>query len=101
MSGPVSFTPSAPRGASARPHRARTLRLGLASLTCLALLSLPSVAQAGTSGAEEITFQEGLVPDEGAIADQYQATYGVEFGSSSSLGFPGARPTTGNVGPPC
>jgi hypothetical protein len=73
-------------------YKWRPARLGLACLTSVALLSLPSVAQAGTSGAEEITFQEGLVPDNGAITDQYQAGYGVEFGSSGSLGFPGTAP---------
>jgi hypothetical protein len=71
----------------------------VACLTSASLLSLPSVAQAGTSGAEEITFQEGLVPDDGAIADQYQATYGVEFGNSSSLGFPGTAPNDRECGP--
>ncbi|HTW09533.1 MAG TPA: hypothetical protein VME46_18645 [Acidimicrobiales bacterium] len=75
-----------------RMYRGRTVRLGLACLTCATLLSLPSVAQAETSGAEEITFQEGLVPDNGAITDQYQAAYGVEFGTSGSLGFPGTVP---------
>jgi hypothetical protein len=74
-------------------------RLGLACLTTASLLSLPSVAGAGTSGAEDITFQEGLVSDNGAISDQYQATYGVEFGNSASLGFPGTAPNDQECGP--
>ena len=99
MFSPFRLVPSSRRRAVCRFYQNRAVRLGLACLTCATLVSLPSVAQAGTSGAEEITFQEGLVPDNGAITDQYQATYGVEFGSSSSLGFPGTAPNDRECGP--
>ena len=89
------FSPFRPVPSSGR----RAFRLWFGYLTCAALVSLPSIAQAGTSGAEEITFQEGLVPDNGAIADQYQATSGVELGSSGSLGFPGTAPNDRECGP--
>ena len=82
-----------------RIYRWRPARLALACLTCLTLLSLPSVAQATASGPEEITFQDGLVPDNGALTDQYQAAYGVEFGSSGSLGFPGTAPNDQECAP--
>ncbi len=82
-----------------RRYRNRGARFGLAFLTGATLLSLPATARAGTLGAEDITFQEGLVPDTGAITDQYQGAYGVEFGASASLGFPGAAPNDRECGP--
>ena len=99
MFSPSRLIPTSRKRALRSVYRNRAARLGLACLTCASLLSLPSVAQAGTSGAEEITFQEGLVPDSGAITDQYQPTYGVEFGSSGSLGFPGSAPNDRECGP--
>jgi hypothetical protein len=65
---------------------------GAISLSCAAL------ARADTSASEEITFQEGLVADNGALNNQYEAGYGVEFDtptpSGDSLGFPGSLPMT-------
>jgi hypothetical protein len=40
--------------------------------------------------AETITFQEGLVADNAEVSTQYATAYGVEFGTGSALGFPGA-----------
>jgi hypothetical protein len=86
----------------ARPTRPGSLPIRWAPiamcLACLAFLACTAVARADTSGSEEITFQENLVSDNGALTNQYEAGYGVEFDtptpSGDSLGFPGNLPMT-------
>jgi hypothetical protein len=79
------------------PRRARRVLLAM-FLACATLLAGAVAAHANPSGSEEITFQEGLVEDNGALTNQYEAGYGVEFDTPTpggdSLGFPATLPMT-------
>ena len=65
----------------------------LAGLTCVALIVSAFRCPGRPVRGRRNHVPRGSVPDNGAITDQYQAAYGVEFGSSGSLGFPGTAPT--------
>jgi hypothetical protein len=84
--------------AAARHLLGLVSRLAVAGAIIWALsAAVPVAAWADPSGAGEITFQEGLVADGGALADQYQSSVGVEFGAPTpdgdTLGFPGTLPS--------
>jgi hypothetical protein len=81
-----------------RPSALLRWALLAVSLAGAISLSCATLARADTSASEEITFQEGLVADDGALNNQYEAGYGVEFDTPTpggdSLGFPGSLPMT-------
>ncbi len=72
-------------------RRARAASCLLSAAAVIAALC-PAVASADTAApyaAETITFQENLVAVGATVTSQYAADFGVEFGTASSLGFPG------------
>ena len=74
-------------------RRATAIVVAAALAGALTATTVTTTATADPSApysAETITFQEGLVADEAEVSTQYATAYGVEFGTGSALGFPGA-----------